>query len=106
MWPSTQLGQSTVCDDGRKPGRHLCRSFELIQVPEGRQERILHRILSVVWIPHVAICSSVKDRQIPRNGILELFYSRFMSRKYGVILASNVLQSHFHLLDASASDSV
>jgi hypothetical protein len=62
-WPSMQLIQSTIRDDGGKPGRHLCSPSELIQILVGRQERILHRVFSVVWVSDVAICPFVrKDR--------------------------------------------
>jgi hypothetical protein len=57
-WPFTQLGQGTIRDDGGKPGRHLRRPFELIQVPVGRQESILHRVFSVVWVSNVSMFSS------------------------------------------------
>ncbi|MFZ0745179.1 MAG: hypothetical protein WAM85_12290 [Terracidiphilus sp.] len=87
--PSAQLAQSAIGDDGGEPGRHLRRPFKMIQVFAGRQEGILHRVFSVVWIPDVTICHSIKDWQISRNGILKFFYARLTNRDSGTIFISH-----------------
>jgi hypothetical protein len=42
-----QLHARAICDNGGQPRRHLCLTFELVQVFVSGQERILNRILRV-----------------------------------------------------------
>jgi hypothetical protein len=105
-WPSSQLGQSTIRNDRGKPGRYLRRPFELIQVLVGRQEGILHRVFSVVWVSDIAICSFVKERHISRNNILKFPNALYANLDCGVMLISNVRRSRSHVVYASAVDVV
>jgi hypothetical protein len=102
--PSADFGQSAIGDDGGKPGPHFRRSFELIQVFIGGQEGVLHRIFSVVWVTHVAICSFVKKSQVLRNYILKLPNARLAKLDYGVMAISNVRMLRFHVVHASATN--
>jgi hypothetical protein len=89
-WPSSQLRQGRIDDNGGQPGRHFRLPLEFVQMPTSGQECVLDRIFSISGITQVSISPSVKRRQVPRENVLHFPILFFAKAGLDMLFASGI----------------
>src|SRR5712672_4878152 len=89
-WPSSQLRQGGIDDNGGQPRRHFRLPLELVQMPTSGQESILDCILSIGGVTQVSISPSIERRHASRENVFHRLSFFFKDADIEALLASDV----------------